>query len=96
MHIWFDKIDGFIITRVGQFRYLVLFDHVLFDTINDKIKYLVIKKSGITDIINHNFGKIRIDSYNALSTEKILTFHNAIILIKWSVRINMNSTMIYF
>ena len=38
-------------------------------------------KSGITDSINHNFGKIRIDSYNSLSFEIILTFHNVIILI---------------
>ena len=38
-------------------------------------------KSGITDSINHNFGKIRIDSYNSLSFETILTFHNVIILI---------------
>ena len=34
------------------------------------------------DSINHNFGKIRIDSSNSLPIEKILTFHNVIILIR--------------
>ena len=32
-------------------------------------------KSDITDSINHNFARIRIDSYNSLLTETILTFH---------------------
>ena len=41
----------------------------------------LIEKSGITESINHNFGKIRIDSYNSLPIEKILVFHNVIILI---------------
>ena len=36
----------------------------------------------ITDSIYHNFAKIRIDSYNSFPIEKILTFHNVIILIK--------------
>ena len=45
------------------------------------------KKSGI----NHNFGKIRIDLYNSLSTEKIMTFHNVIILIKSVVNKNSNN-----
>ena len=48
-------------------KHLILFDHGLFNKICDKIKYLISRKSGITNIINHNFGKIRIDSYNSLS-----------------------------
>ena len=32
----------------------------------DRINYLISKKSGITDNINHNFAKITIDSYNSL------------------------------
>ena len=66
----------------GEFRYLVLFDHEVFDKICDKIKYLINEKSGIADSITHNFGAIKIDSYNSLPIEKILTFHNLIILIK--------------
>ena len=91
LRIRFDKIDGFIRVRGGEFRYLVLFDHGLFDKIFDKIKYLICEKSGITESINHNFGKIRIDSYNSLPIEKILTFHNVIILIKSVVNKNKNN-----
>ena len=39
-------------------------------------------ESGITDSINHNLGRISIDLYNSLLIEKMLTFHNAIILIE--------------
>ena len=48
------------------------------------------EKSGVTDIINLNFAKIRIDSYDSLPIEKILTFHNVIILIKSVVNKNKN------
>ena len=50
------------------------------------IKYFINEKSGIID----NFGEIRIDSYNFLPIEKILTFHNVIILIKSVVNKNKN------
>ena len=74
--IRFDKIDGFIRIRGGESRYLVLSDHWLFDKSCDRMKYLIREKSCITDSINHNFRKIRIDSYKSLLIEKILTFHN--------------------
>ena len=89
--IKFDKIDGFMKAR-GELRYFVLSDYGLFDKIYDKIKYLINfydkikylinKKSAVTDSINHNFGKTKIDSYNSLPIEKILSFHNVIILIR--------------
>ena len=60
------------------------------DKICDKIKYLISKNSGITNSINHNFGKIRIDSYNSLMIKNMLTFHNVIILIKPVVNKNEN------
>ena len=40
--------------------------------------------------IDHNFGRIRIDSYNSLPLKKILTFRNVIILIKSVVNQNKN------
>ena len=43
-----------------------MFDYGWFDKIFDRIKYLISDESGITDSINHNFEKIRIDSYNSL------------------------------
>ena len=54
---------------------------IRFDKI-DVFKDLISKKSGITNSINYDFGKIRIDSYNALPIEKLLTFHYVILLIK--------------
>ena len=81
LRVRFDKMDGLIKIH-DKITYLVLFDYGLFDKICDKIKYLISEKGGIKDSINHNFGKIRIDSYNSLPFEKILSFHNALILIK--------------
>ena len=81
MRIRFDKIDGFIKIYYG-ITYLVLFDCGWFDKICESIKYHISDKVCITDSINHNFGRTRIDSYNSLPIEIILTFHNVIILIK--------------
>ena len=81
MRIRFDKIDRFIKIH-DKIRHLGLFDYGYCDKSCDTIKYLLIEKSGITDSSNHNFVKIRIDSYDSLPIEKILTFHHVIILIK--------------
>ena len=70
LHIRFDKIDGFVRVCGGEFRHFVLLDYGLFDKICDKIKYLISEKSSIKDSINHNFGNIRIDSYNSLPIKK--------------------------
>ena len=85
LRIRFDKIDGFIKIH-NKIRYLVLFDYSYYDKIGDRIKYLINEKSGITESIYNNFGKIRIDSNNSLPIEKILNFHNVIILIKSSLQ----------
>ena len=95
LRIRFDKIDGFIIIIDGKIKHLSLFDYGLFNNICDKVKYLMTKKSGITNSIYQNFGKIKIDSYNTL-IKKILTFHKVIILIKLLIRIKINTTIIYF
>ena len=76
LHIWFDKVDGFIKIYDG-IRYLVLLGHSWYDEIcDDNNKYLISKKSNIAESINHNFARIRIDSYNSSHIEKIFTFHN--------------------
>ena len=59
--IRFNKIHEFIRIRSSELKHLTLFDNGLFDKICDKIKYLISEKSGITDSVNHNFGKIRIN-----------------------------------
>ena len=63
---------------------------MLLDKICDRIGYLISKKSGIINNINYNFGKIIIDSYNSLPIEKILNFHNVVILIKSVANENEN------
>ena len=87
--IRFNKINGFIKIH-NKIRYLVLFDYSYCDKICDKIKYFISEKSGITDSIHHNFARIKINSYDSLPIEKILTFHNVIILIKSIVNKNKN------
>ena len=90
LRIWFDKIDGFIKIYDG-IRYLVLLGHNWYDEICDSIKYLISEKSGITDSINRNFARIRINSHNSLPIERILTFHNVIILFKSVVNKDKNN-----
>ena len=91
--IGFDEIDGLIKSYNG-IRYLVLFGHLWYDEIYDSIGYkskvLVIMKKGFKNSIDHNFARITIDSYSSLPIEKILTFHNVIILIKSIVNNNEN------
>ena len=85
LRIRFDKRDGFIMVLDGKTKHLVLLDKIC-----DKIKYLISEKSCITNSINYNFGKIKIDSYNYLPIKKISTIHNVIILIKSVVNENKN------
>ena len=81
LHIRFDKIDGFI--RIYDVtRYLTLFGSEKYDTIYDRIRYLISLKSGMTYIFSHYFAKIKMDPYDSWPIEKILTLHNVIILIK--------------
>ena len=60
MRIRFDKIDGYI-KIPDKIRYLVLFDYGYCDKTCEKIKYLISEKDAITDSINHNFGRVKID-----------------------------------
>ena len=84
LRIRFDKVEE-LIKICNGIRYLELFN--LCDAINarinsrynaifDKMNHLTSKKSGITDSINHNFSKIRIDLCNSLPIEKKLIFYN--------------------
>ena len=52
--------------------YLELFGPESYDAIYNITRYRISEKSGIADIINHNFARIRIDSYNSLSLKKHL------------------------
>ena len=67
LHIRFDKIDGFIKIYDG-IRYFVILGHSWFEEICDSIENIISEKRGITD--------------SFLPIEKIVTFHDVMILIK--------------
>ena len=74
-------LDEFIKIHDG-IRYLVLFGIEWYDEIYNRIRYLINEKSGITYGLNQNLARTKNDSYISLPIERILTFHNVIILIK--------------
>ena len=77
----FDKIDGFIRAYDGT-RYSVLFVSEKYDSIYNRIRYLMSVKSDITYVISQNYAKVKADSYDSLLLEKAMTFHDVIVLIK--------------
>ena len=80
----FNKTDGFSMVLNGKRKHLVLFDYGLFDKICYKINYLISKKGGIKTSINHNFGRIRIDSELILHLLKNMNLsycHNTFVII---------------
>ena len=105
LRINFDKVNG-VIRIYNGISYLKLFysdneiyygiNSIIHSAIFDRINYLISEKSGITDGINPNFTRIRIDSYSSLPIKKALIFHNVIILIKSVVPIKVTTTIIYF
>ena len=60
LRIRFNEINGFIKVYDG-IRHKVLFGPRWYDAIYNMIRYLISEKRGITDSINHNFARIRID-----------------------------------
>ena len=86
--IRFDKVDRFI-RNYDRTRYLVLFGSEKYDAIYNRIRYLESQKSGIIYVFSHNYAKIKVDSYDSLPLEKILTFY-VIILIKSVFSKNQN------
>ena len=64
LRIRFDKIDRLLISLDGKIKHLLLFDYWLFNKICEKIEFLISKESGITNSINHDFGKTRVDFKN--------------------------------
>ena len=69
LHIWFDKVDGFVKVYDGA-RSLVLFSPERYDAIYDRVKYFISRKSGITYSTDHNFARMKFDSNNFLPIEK--------------------------
>ena len=79
LRIRFDIINEFIRIYDGT-RYLTLFGSEQNDAIYNRIRLSL--KSGITYIFSHYSVKIKVDSYDSLPIEKLLTLHNVIIQMK--------------
>ena len=69
LRIRFDEVYGVISIFDGT-RYLELIDSWFYNRIYDKINYLIGEKSDYKYGIDHNFARIRIDSYNCLPIRK--------------------------
>ena len=76
-------MNGFIRTYDGT-RCLVLFDPEKYDIIYNRIRDIISPKSihFFTYIFSNYYLEIKVDSYDSLPIEKMLTLHNVIILIK--------------
>ena len=69
LRIRFSKIDTFFGSFDGT-RYLGLFGSEKYDTVYNKIRYLVILKSSITYVFSLYYAKAKVDSYDSLTIEK--------------------------
>ena len=68
LRIRFDKIDIFF--RIyDQTRYLVFFEGEKYDSIYNRIRYLIGVKSGITYVFSHYYAKIKVYSHDSLPLE---------------------------
>ena len=85
--IRFDKKDRIIKIYDGT-RYLTLFGTKNM-TIYDRIYHISTKRS-ITYIFSDYSVKIKVDFYDSLSIDKILTLHNVIILLKTVLNTDKN------
>ena len=74
--------DGTMERLYDGTRYLVLWESEKYDSIENGIRYLIGRKSGMTYVTSHNYAKIKVDSYDSFPREKTMTFHNVIIFIK--------------
>ena len=79
LRIRFFRVNGIIRIYEG-IRYLTLFGSETYEAIYNRITYLTSQKS--TYVFSHYFTKIKVDSYDSLPIEKILTLHNVILHIK--------------
>ena len=79
--VTFYKVDEFNRVYDGT-RYLLVFGPEKKDVFYDRIRYLIGLKSCVTYVISRNYARIKVDSYDSVPLEKILTLHNVIIHIK--------------
>ena len=79
--IRFNKIDEFIRIYDGT-GYLILLGSEKYPAMYNRIRYIISLKSSITYTFSHYFAKMKVDYYDFLAEEKILTLRSIIIIIK--------------
>ena len=90
LRISFDEVREFRKVYDG-IRYLLLFVFEKYDAFSNRIRYLLSQKSCITYVSFHNYSKIKIDSYDSLPLEKMLTLRSVIIsLSQFLIKIKIN------
>ena len=94
LRIMLDKVDGFINVYDGTI-YLVLFRLEKYDTIYDRIRYLLDLKSGITYVFFMIMQKSMFYSDDDLPLEETLTLHSVTILIRSVFNKNQNHNYYY-
>ena len=72
--IWFSRIDGFIRIYDGT-RYLLLCGSEKYDSIYNRINYLISQKSGIKIFFPRNYARIKIALCDVLPLEKTITLY---------------------
>ena len=81
LHIRFDQMGGFIRTYDGT-RYLTLFGSEKYETIYERIRYLISLKSGIPHIFLTTFQKLKLIFMGFFAHRKNIDFACYIIPIK--------------
>ena len=83
LYIIFDKVYGYI-RKYDKTRYLALFCfNEKYEIIFDRINYLIIFKSDISDVNFHKYREIKINGDDNLPSENTLATHNVVILLKF-------------
>ena len=74
-------------------RYLTSLGFEEYDAIYNRIRYLIIQKSGITIIFPYYFAKIKVHSYDSLLLEKCFTVH---VIIHIKLILNKDKNQYYY
>lgn len=89
------KVDGRI-KKYYRTKYLGLFhSNEKYETIFEKIRYLVLLKNNVSDVYPHKYLKIKIDSDDGVLLEKTWNIYNVVIIPVKSV-FNKNRSHYYY
>ena len=75
LHIRFSQVDGFIRVYYRS-RFLVLFGINKYETIRNRIRYVIGVNGNIIYASLHYYAKVKVDFCNSLPLERTLTLHN--------------------